>query len=320
MAQGLIGMDLVRLGLERGRDAREALEVIATLLETHGQGGAPRWRPDGGGDATTRYLIADAQQRLGARDEQSPLVRAPGHARRPARITTCWGRTGRSRRETSSPMPGPGAGGARPSASTPPRPTGAMEVPGHISSPVGTAARRSLLARRPASSTTCSSMQAAAAGSRQRKGASSRQDDSRLTRTSGSLRVCAHSEPIHSTTASLVAPLPEPAPLRPGRSGSRSGRRAAASFSPSISTVRSPPVSLGADRDATDVDSAWWIFKELQDAVEVDARDPRAPRAKSARAPSASRRRIEDERIEEIERAARAATTSRDDPPGPPAS
>src|SRR5262245_52158927 len=39
-AAGLIGMDLVRLGLERARTATEALEVMTALIEEHGQGGS----------------------------------------------------------------------------------------------------------------------------------------------------------------------------------------------------------------------------------------------------------------------------------------
>ena len=60
-AEGLIGMDLLRLGLERGNSADEALEVITDLLELHGQGGRYGYR-----DKRMRYdnsfIIADARR------------------------------------------------------------------------------------------------------------------------------------------------------------------------------------------------------------------------------------------------------------------
>ena len=58
--QALLGMDLVRLGLERGDDARHALSVITEHLERYGQAG-----PSGYRDKSFRYdnsfIVADAK-------------------------------------------------------------------------------------------------------------------------------------------------------------------------------------------------------------------------------------------------------------------
>mmetsp|Transcript_50023 Transcript_50023/g.121200 ORF Transcript_50023/g.121200 Transcript_50023/m.121200 type:complete len:794 (-) Transcript_50023:97-2478(-) len=57
----LLGMDLLRLGLERGRTALEALTVITTLLEEHGQGG-PCAQNDLSFTYHNSFLIADPSE------------------------------------------------------------------------------------------------------------------------------------------------------------------------------------------------------------------------------------------------------------------
>ncbi len=58
---GLLGMDLLRLGLERGRTARDALDILIDLLDKYGQGGGcayddPSWMYH------NSFIIADPKE------------------------------------------------------------------------------------------------------------------------------------------------------------------------------------------------------------------------------------------------------------------
>lgn len=59
---GLLGMDLVRLGLERGGTAREALDAMTPLLEKHGQGGSPRHNDPNAACYDSSFILADPSE------------------------------------------------------------------------------------------------------------------------------------------------------------------------------------------------------------------------------------------------------------------
>ncbi|MFQ5699998.1 MAG: C69 family dipeptidase [Myxococcota bacterium] len=59
-SEGLLGMDLVRLGLERARSAAEAVRILGELIERHGQGGRGFLHLDLA--YSNGFLIADATE------------------------------------------------------------------------------------------------------------------------------------------------------------------------------------------------------------------------------------------------------------------
>jgi secernin len=257
---GLIGMDLVRLGLERGRSAREALEVIASLLETYGQGGAAlapgasgyhnsfmiadpeeAWVLETSGrrwaarcvevEALTNHLTLGRNWRIGSRDLES-FARREGW----------WCEKGRV--DVAGCYRNPGVPG-RISEGRLRRSRELLEVGrGHIDVAYLEDVLRDHLdggLAPPAGATT---------------------DDERY------FTLCMHSEPIGTTTASLVAPLPR------DRS---SAWPVWISFATPCTGIFLPvyvggviPDLFARGGESAEPDSAWWAFHALQEAAARD--------------------------------------------------
>jgi dipeptidase len=257
---GLIGMDLVRLGLERGRTAREALEVIATLLETHGQGGSAL-APDGSGYHNA-FLLADP--------DEAWNLQTTGRrwAARRARLDACsnhlslgadW-EIGSRDLDGFARAAGWWPGGGRVDVAQAYR---QMGVPGRISEPRLRQAL-ALLGQARGRIDVASMMRILRdhheGGTSLLPGAT--HDEERF------FTLCAHNDVTGPTTASLVAKLPRdreaPWPVW-------------ISFATPCTSVFLPvyldgviPAALARGGPEPSDDSAWWTFQRLQEAASAD--------------------------------------------------
>jgi len=256
---GLIGMDLVRLGLERASSAHDAIEVITQLLQTHGQGG-PALAPGASGYHNS-FLLADASgawmlETTGRRFAARPATRdalsnhfclGPDWSEGSrdleafAREQGWWSDAGRIDI----------AGAFR-----------NEHVPGLISDPRHD---RALELLRRSDEHDVASLQALL---RDHRDGGVAPPVGATVEEERYFTLCMHSEPVGTTTASLVAEIPEnPHGVWP----------VWISFATPCTGVFLPvyvegiiPAALARGDEKPAADSAWWIFDALQTAASAD--------------------------------------------------
>jgi dipeptidase len=257
---GLIGMDLVRLGLERGRSAREALEVIAGLIEKHGQGGAA-FGPDGDGnhnafllaDPTEAWLLETSNRHWAAR--RTRLDGVSNHHS----IGSDW-EIGSRDLTAFARHEGWWSNGERLDVSAAYR---SRDVPSDSSEGRRRRSRELLDAgsNRHDVATLQRLLRDHCDGDPNTRGESTANGDRRSA-------LCTHGEPNHATAASIVAPLP--AELRaPWPVWVSFGTPCTGIFLP-IYLHGAIPAALARGARQAERDSAWWTFKKLGDAAGED--------------------------------------------------
>jgi dipeptidase len=258
-ATGLLGMDLVRLGLERSTTARQALEVVTGLIEEHGQGGSGfrdmDWPYNNGfliADPGEAWILETAGRQWAAR----PAVATDAISNQIS-IGTDWQRLSRGAIERAASA---GLGGGDPfdfSAAYRDR----DGVPAEFSE--GRLRRsRSLLAAGRGRLTAAEMREILrdhhGAGRCFAAGASPDQE--------AFYTLCMHQGPSR-TAASIVAEL-EPSPRGPRSAWVSFGRPCASAFFPVYLTGELPEaLARGSDEPS---DALWWQFERLAACAESD--------------------------------------------------
>ena len=298
---GLIGMDLVRLALERGASARECVGVITELLEAHGQGGAAL--APGASGYHNGFLVADAREawiletsgrRWAARPAELDALSnhlclaadwstASKDLEAFARAEGWWQEAGRV--DVAAAYRNP-------------------HVPGRISD--GRQSRSLELLRHEDGAHDVASMQALLrdhlGGGLAPPAGATLEDDRYYT-------LCMHSEPVGTTTASLVVELPDEAE-RVWPVWISFGTPCTGIFLP-VYLEGAIPAELARGGEQAQEGSAWWILHKLSDAASSDFAK-HTPQLRKAWA--AFEERIEKERAEvEVEARAAAVAGHRDD-------
>ncbi|HWP65172.1 MAG TPA: C69 family dipeptidase [Candidatus Limnocylindria bacterium] len=269
-SSGLTGMDLVRLGLERGRDADEALEVMTTLLERYGQGGSGQRDVDW--PYHNAFLIADPHRawilETSARHWVAAPVRETGNISNGLAIGAEWTRAA-SDVTAFAVARGwwPAAGGRLDFARAYGDDAG---VPPNLC-----AARRARLAALLVEGR--GRLTASAVRSMLRDHYDERLHRPRPFDDPHHFSVCMHSPGLSHTTAAMVAPLVPDA--RPAAVWACLGNPCLGVFLPLYQTARIPP-RLAAGGREPDATSPWWAAHRLRSLVE---RDPErlAPRVRA---------------------------------------
>jgi secernin len=257
---GLIGMDLVRLGLERGRDAREALEVMAALIETNGQGGAARapgeagyhnsfmiadpegaWALETSGrrwaarrvdlGSLTNHMTLDSGWSIGSRDLDS-FARSEGWWREPTRVDVAAAYRNR-------------------------------DIPGHFSE--GRLRRSRELLELERGSHDVASLQRLL---RDHAASTSGPPVDATVEEEEYFTLCMHSEPYATTTASLIAPLPTDR-TAPWPIWISFGTPCTGIFLP-VYLHGVIPSELARGGEVFEERSVWWVFERLREAASED--------------------------------------------------